>query len=95
MIYKRKFTDDYPCNKGDLAQLYSPNVCRKSALRLLNQYIHRAKGLLPALEATGYSHSARHFTPRQLELVLEYLGEPYETHPNPPCEGGNPCSAEL
>lgn len=73
----KDWLDEYPLNKGDLAMMYSPNVCRKSALRLLNAYIHRAKGLLPALEATGYSHSARHFTPRQLALVLEYLGEPY------------------
>ena len=74
---KKVFEDAYPSNKGDLAQLYSPDVCRKSALRLLNAYIHRAKGLLPALEATGYSRSARHFTPRQLSIVLEYLGEPF------------------
>lgn len=72
----KNWLDEYPLNKGDLAQLYSPNVCRKSALRLLNAYIHRAKGLLPALEATGYSHSARHFTTRQLELILLYIGEP-------------------
>lgn len=76
MIHK-DWEDEYPLNKGDLALLYSPNVCRKSALRLLNAYIHRAKGLLPALEATGYSRAARNFTRRQLELVLEYLGEPY------------------
>ena len=73
----KDWLDEYPLNKGDLAQMYSPNVCRKSALRLLNSYIHRARGLLPALEDTGYSHSARHFTPKQLALVLEYLGEPY------------------
>ena len=63
--------EKYPNKKAELALLYSPHVCRKSALRLLNLYIHRAKGLLPALESTGYSRSARHFTPRQLELVLE------------------------
>ena len=68
---------EYPLNKGLLAMMYSPNVCRKSALRLLNAYIHRAKGLLPALEETGYSHHARHFTPKQLALVLTYLGEPF------------------
>ena len=70
---------DYPKEKWRLAMLYAPGVCRKSALRLLNAYIHRAKGLLPALEATGYSRSARHFTPKQLALVLMYLGEPYGT----------------
>lgn len=67
----------YPCRKRELARLYSPNVCPKSALRLMNAYIHRAEGLLSALEATGYSHHARHFTPKQLALVLEHLGEPF------------------
>ena len=65
-----------PLSKGDLAQMYSPCVCRKSALRLLNKYIHRAKGLLPALEATGYSHAARSFTRKQLGLIIDYIGEP-------------------
>lgn len=77
MKYKvKEWVSEYPLNKGLLAMMYSPNVCRKSALRLLNSYIHRAKGLLSALEETGYSHHARHFTPRQLELVLLHLGEP-------------------
>ena len=66
----------YPLNKGDLAQMYSPNVCRKSALRLMNSYIHRAHGLLPALEAMGYSHAAHNFTRAQLDVVLQYIGEP-------------------
>jgi hypothetical protein len=74
----RQILNEYPLNKGLLAMMYSPNVCRKSALRLLNSYIHRAKGLLSALEETGYSHHARHFTPKQLELVLLHLGEPCE-----------------
>lgn len=73
----KDWVSEYPLNKGSLAMMYAPNVCRKSALRLLNAYIHRAKGLLEALEETGYSHHARHFTPRQLELVLQYLGEPF------------------
>lgn len=68
----------YPCQKRELARLYSPNVCPKSALRLLNQYIHKADGLLEALERTGYSHHARHFTPMQLALVLQHLGEPFD-----------------
>lgn len=65
-----------PLSKGDLAQMYSPCVCRKSALRLLNKYIHCAKGLLPALEATGYSHAARSFTRKQLRLIIDCIGEP-------------------
>lgn len=72
----REILEQYPLNKGELARMYSPNVCRKSALRLMNSYIHRARGLLPALEELGYSPSAHNFTRRQLELVLLYLGEP-------------------
>lgn len=75
-LIDREVLMQYPLNKGLLAHMYSPYVCRKSALRLLNKYIHNAKGLLPALEAVGYSHHARRFTPRQLSIVLEYLGEP-------------------
>ena len=73
----RQILNEYPQEKGLLAMMYSPHVCRKSALRLLNAYIHRAKGLLSALEEMGYSHHARHFTPKQLALVLTYLGEPF------------------
>ena len=77
MVYKSKqIADDYPLNKGLLAMMYAPNVSRKSALRLLNAYIHRARGLLDALEEVGYSRAARNFTRKQLELVLQYLGEP-------------------
>ena len=72
----REMLSQYPLNKAELALLYSPNVCRKSALRLMNKYIHNAKGLLPALEAMGYSRAAHHFTKPQLEVVLQYLGEP-------------------
>ena len=68
---------NYPYRKRELAMLYAPGVCPKSALRLFNSYLHRAKGLLPALEAAGYSRAARHFTPKQLALVLTYLGEPF------------------
>ena len=74
---QQQLIGDYPNEKWKLAMMYSPHLSRKSALRLLNAYIHRAKGLLPALEATGYSRSARHFTPKQLALVLEHLGEPF------------------
>lgn len=68
---------NYPSRKRELAALYAPGVCPKSAMRLLNAYIHRAHGLLEALEKTGYSHHARHFTPLQLALVLQHLGEPF------------------
>lgn len=72
----REILMSYPLNKGLLAMMYSPHVCRKSALRLLNKFIHNAHGLLDALEQVGYSRAARNFTRRQLELILLYIGEP-------------------
>lgn len=69
---------EFPRSKAELAMMYSPDVCKKSALRLLNAYIHRADGLLTELEKTGYSHHARHFTPLQLAIVLSHLGEPMQ-----------------
>ena len=72
----KEILSQYPLNKAELAQMYSPNVCRKSALRLLNKYIHGAKGLLPALKALGYSRAAHNFTRAQLDVVLQFIGEP-------------------
>ena len=65
-----------PQEKGELAQLYSPTATRKSALRLFNKYLHRAHGLLEALDEVGYIPAARHLTRRQVEVIVEYLGEP-------------------
>ena len=52
---------NFPQNKGDLAQLYSKHVCRKSALRLLNSYIHRHLGFLnPRLIRRGFQNPHAH-----------------------------------
>ena len=75
----KKILLQYPLRKRDLARLYFPNVCAKSALRELNRSVHRAKGLLPELEAMGYSRAAHYFTRPLLETMLQYLGEPYGT----------------
>ena len=62
---------------GELAQLYFPGAPRSSALRLLHKYITSAHGLLPALEKVGYQRASRRLTRRQVQLIFEYLGEPW------------------
>ena len=62
--------------KTDIAQKYFPDVDEQSAMRLLNREIHGTRGLLEALNASGYNARAHRLTPRQVEILYRYLGEP-------------------
>lgn len=63
-------------NKTTLARLYFPMATPQSALRMLNRYLHRAVGLLDELYRAHYRPDDRHFTPRQVQIIYAYLGEP-------------------
>ena len=65
-----------PYAKYELAQLYDPGASRPTALRMLHRYITTARGLLPALQQTGYRVSHRRFTRQQVAIIFSYLGEP-------------------
>ena len=65
-----------PYAKHELAQLYDPGASRPTALRMLHRYITTARGLLPALQQTGYRVSHRRFTRQQVAIIFSYLGEP-------------------
>ena len=62
--------------KGELAMLYSPRAKYESAIRMLNRYLHRCRGLLDELMAMGYRPDDRRFTRPQVKLIFDYLGEP-------------------
>ena len=62
--------------KGELAQLYCPYIEPKTAVAKLNRWISLKPGLKEALIATGLRHSAKQFTPAQVQLIVEGLGEP-------------------
>ena len=62
--------------KGELAMLYSPRAKYESAIRMLNRYLHRCRGLLDRLTALGYRPDDRRFTRPQVQLIFDYLGEP-------------------
>ena len=62
--------------KSELAQLYSPGAKYESAIRMLNRYLHRCRGLLDELMALGYRPDDRRFTRPQVQVIFDYLGEP-------------------
>ena len=55
--------------------LYHPGRCRKGAIRAFRNEISLTRGLLPALKQLGYRESQRVLTPRQVQVIEEYLGE--------------------
>lgn len=61
--------------RTELAQLYSPNVTLATAWRRLKECIVNHPTLLADLRTTGY-HSQRIFTPAQVQLIIEAIGEP-------------------
>lgn len=62
--------------KGELAMLYMPGICRSGALKQFNRWIERNTRLTAELIETGYDGTERIFTPKQVELIVEYIGEP-------------------
>lgn len=63
-------------SKCELALLYSPDVSPKSAVNRLARWIKFNPSLEKALEAKGYRTRQQVFTPAQVAVVVEYLGEP-------------------
>ena len=65
-----------PYYKSELAQAYAPDICLGAALNRLALWIKTNTQLSEALRETDYRVTQRMFTPRQVALSFEYLGEP-------------------
>lgn len=63
-----------------LAQLYFPNVQPTSASNQLALWIRRDPELLAELTRAGYVKGQRMYSPLQLRILLDHLGDP-ETNP--------------
>lgn len=62
---------------GRLARLYyPPKMSYKRAIHLFRQEIRLTRGLLEALQAVGYRENQRILTPRQVQVIMDFLGEP-------------------
>ena len=60
---------------GRLAMLYYPDRGYKRAVHLFRQELKETRGLLDALQAIGYRGNERILTPRQVQVIEEFLGE--------------------
>jgi len=62
--------------KRRLAHYYYPELKLKSAVEKLKSEVYGCPELVVELEKTHFQWSKWAFTPRQLELILYYLGDP-------------------
>ncbi len=62
--------------RTELALMYCPNMCSRAAFRKLMQWIELYPHLTEELEAHGYVPHQRTYTPAQVKLIVEALGEP-------------------
>lgn len=60
----------------ELAMLYFPGILPKSASSQLAKWIRRDEELLGELISAGYLKGQRIYTPRQVSIIVDHLGEP-------------------
>lgn len=60
----------------ELALCYHPSLQPESASRLLHRWVKHNPELTNALVATGLLIKQRKLTPKQVETIVSYLGEP-------------------
>lgn len=63
--------------KSDLALQYFPDAASAhTAVNHLMSWIRRNPELIDGLVKLGYRKSAKYFTPKEVSMIVEYLGEP-------------------
>lgn len=62
--------------KTELASRYSPHTSPGTARRNLLRWMRMNLELMDRLREAGYRDSQRYFTPRQVGILYEMLGEP-------------------
>ena len=63
-------------SKKELALCYFPNSLPRTANNHLMTWINRNDELVKQLDATGYRKQTKSFSPRQVDLILQFLGTP-------------------
>jgi hypothetical protein len=61
---------------GELAQLYFPNISKKSASAQLRRWVKLSDTVLPLLESYGYKPGLRLLTPAHVKIIVDEFGEP-------------------
>ncbi len=64
-------------SKTDLAVAYFPFINQHAARNKLMHFIAADARLMQQLENAGYTRLCRQFSPKQVELIFEHLGNPF------------------
>lgn len=62
--------------RSELASLYSPGIEPLSAWRKFKRWMVKSPHLLDNLETLGYDQHQHTFTPLQVRLIINAIGEP-------------------
>jgi hypothetical protein len=57
------------------AMRYYPDFSRSTAVRRFREEIHNTPELLEELKRLGYDEHRRYFPPRQMAVIIKYLGD--------------------
>ncbi len=60
----------------ELAQMYSPDLTSRSAWRKFKSWLYLSPGLMLHLYESGYKKGIRTFTAKQVEMIVNAIGEP-------------------
>lgn len=60
----------------ELALMYFPHIQPKSASRQFSYWIRRDEELLEELSHTGHVKGQRLYSPLQVKIILDHLGDP-------------------
>lgn len=63
---------------GELACEYFPKSSRESASRQFKAWINRSPELLRRLTESGYKKGVSLLTVKQIEILLEHFGSPFD-----------------
>lgn len=74
--YNPRRTSRHRGHFGLLAMLYYPHLSYKRAVHLFREELRLTRGLLDALKRVGYRENQRVLTPRQVQVIEDFLGEP-------------------
>ena len=61
---------------SELALLYFPNSTKKSASTQLCRWVRQNEGLENRLAEFGFKPRKKILTPKQVELIIDFFGEP-------------------
>jgi len=64
-------------SKTDLAVAYFPFINQNAARNKLMQFINNNAELMRKLEGVGYTRLCRSFSPKQVEIIVNHLGDPF------------------